>query len=123
MASPPAATWIESNIWAFSGDRQSTGLDVDCLQPVPFHMTPGMDIQAEAETLLRSGMLEILGGYGEVHVIGSYALQLMTWRDLDLHLVREDMDVRSFFDLGRELADLLKPHRMHFRDETVVATP
>jgi hypothetical protein len=47
----------------------------------------------------------------------------MTWRDLDLHIVREDRDVKSFFDLGGEIAALLKPHRMHFRDESIVGTP
>jgi hypothetical protein len=41
----------------------------------------------------------------------------------DIHVVREDLDVRTFFGLGGEIARLLKPHRMHFRDESTVGTP
>jgi hypothetical protein len=65
----------------------------------------------------------VLAGYGEIHVIGSYSLQLMTWRDLDIHVVPQQLDLRGFFDLGAGIAALFKPPRMHFRDETVAATP
>ena len=41
----------------------------------------------------------------------------------DIHVVREELDVRTFFDLGGEIAGLMKPHRMHFRDESAVGTP
>jgi hypothetical protein len=81
------------------------------------------DIRAEADDILRSGLLAILGRHGDVHVVGSYALGLMTWRDLDIHVVREDLHLASFFELGRGIASLLKPHRMHFRDETAARTP
>jgi hypothetical protein len=47
----------------------------------------------------------------------------MTWRDLDIHLVREQADVRAFFALGGEIAALLAPPRMHFRDESRQRTP
>ena len=80
-------------------------------------------LRAEADEILRSGLFSILHRHGEVHLLGSYALGLMTWRDLDIHVIREDLDVRLFFDLGGEIADLLKPHRVHFRDESSVATP
>ena len=79
--------------------------------------------RTEADEILRSGLLTILNRHGEVHIVGSYALGLMTWRDLDIHVVREDMDVPAFFDLGREVATLLEPQRMHFRDESTVRTP
>ena len=64
--------------------------------------------------ILRSGLQTILDKHGEVHIVGSYAVGLMTWRDLDIHVVRQDRDVRAFFDLGGEIACFLKPHRMHF---------
>jgi hypothetical protein len=79
-------------------------------------------ILREADRMLESGLLTLLSKYGEPHVIGSYSLRLMTWRDLDIHVVREQVDVPAFFALGGELAALLKPHRMHFRDETSVGT-
>jgi hypothetical protein len=46
----------------------------------------------------------------------------MAWRDLDIHLVREHIERKSFFELGRRIADLLTPHRMHYRDQTIVST-
>jgi hypothetical protein len=85
--------------------------------------TDNKDVRTEADNILRSGLLSILGRHGEAHIVGSYALGLMTWRDLDIHVVREDLDVGTFFDLGRDIARLLKPHRMHFRDESTAGTP
>lgn len=79
-------------------------------------------LRAEADGLLDSGLRSILGEYGDVHVVGSYALRLMTWRDLDIHIVRSAMDTTAFFEMGGRVAALLKPHRMHHRDETVVRT-
>ena len=85
--------------------------------------TDSKEIRTEADDILRSGLLSILDRHGEVHMVESYVLGLMTWRDLDIHVVRENLDVRAFFDLGGEIARLLKPHRMHFRDESTVGTP
>jgi hypothetical protein len=80
-------------------------------------------IHAEAEHILDSGLRTLLTENGEVHVVGSYALGLMTWRDLDLHVVHDKPDVEAFFRLGGRIAALLHPHRMHFRDESRVGTP
>jgi hypothetical protein len=80
-------------------------------------------IRAEAVRLLQSGLLTVLGRGRDVHVVGSYALGLMTWRDLDIHLVCDRRDLADFFRLGADIASLLKPHRMHFRDESLVRTP
>src|SRR5215212_10654138 len=85
--------------------------------------TQSKEIRSEADDLLRSGLQTILARHGDVHIVGSYALGLMTWRDLDIHVVRQELDVTAFFDLGGEIARVLKPHRMHFRDESVVGTP
>lgn len=80
-------------------------------------------IRQEADAILDSGLRTLLAEQGEVHVVGSYALRLMTWRDLDVHLVREAPDVDAFFALGARIAFLLRPHRMHFRNELPVHTP
>ena len=79
-------------------------------------------LRAEADALLRSGLSDALSRYGEVCPVGSYALGLMTWRDLDLHVVRETAAPDLFFAVGARIASILKPHRMHFRDERVAAT-
>jgi hypothetical protein len=65
------------------------------------HMTtrPSLsdEIRSEADRILASGLLALLVRYGEAHVVGSYTLGLMTWRDLDIHLVQESLDVKAFF--------------------------
>jgi hypothetical protein len=81
------------------------------------------DIHAEADAILDAGLRALLDQYGEWHIMGSYALGLMTWRDLDLHIVRPTNGLKEFFGLGGKIAVLLQPRRMHFRDETKMRTP
>lgn len=77
-------------------------------------------IRTEADEILRKrGLHRLLAEYGEVYPTGSYALQLMTWRDLDLYLVAPGITVGAFFGLGRQIADLLGAPKMHFRNERV----
>ena len=80
------------------------------------------ELRAEADRLLERGLRAVVNRFGEVHVGGSYKLQLMTWRDLDIHLVRSTLERQAFFEMGGMIADLLRPHRMHYRDETAIAT-
>ena len=87
------------------------------------HVETDKELRSEADQLLGCGLRSILADYGEVHVIGSYALHLMAWRDLDIHILRKDPDPATFFDLGARIALLLKPPRMHYRNETVALTP
>lgn len=45
-------------------------------------------LRKQADFILRkSGLLELLAEYGEVHVTGSYAPNLMTTGDIDIHVV------------------------------------
>jgi hypothetical protein len=78
------------------------------------------ELRAEADRWLATGLRGILSDYGEVNIVGSYALRLMSWRDLDIHLVRAELDRKSFFELGARIADLLTPHRMHYGDQTII---
>ncbi|MBN1641665.1 MAG: hypothetical protein JXA09_10555 [Anaerolineae bacterium] len=81
-------------------------------------------LRAEADALLvERGLRDLLSTCGDVHVTGSYVLQLMAWRDLDLYLVAQEMGVDAFFALGKRIARLLQPQRMHFRDERIAQTP
>lgn len=80
-------------------------------------------LRAEADALLwGQGLHPLLEKYGLVHVSGSYALQLMVWRDLDIYLVTAGLPLPEFFHLGGQIADLLTPTRMHFRNERVAKT-
>lgn len=80
-------------------------------------------IHAEANEILdEKGLRKILASYGTVHVTGSYALGLMTWRDLDIYLANDRISEFDFFTLGREIVDAFQPVKMSFRNERVVKT-
>jgi hypothetical protein len=79
---------------------------------------------SEANAILYDyGLHEVLGKYGKPVVQGSHVLNLMTWRDLDIHLESNSLTVGNFFSLGLEIAEKLKPHRMSFRNELLSETP
>jgi hypothetical protein len=72
-------------------------------------------LRAEADDLLaRTGLQDLLGRSGTVHLSGSYALRLMTWRDLDIYLDAPGMTVAEFFALGSRITELLDPWKMFF---------
>ena len=75
-------------------------------------------IRQEAHNLLHNhGLLALLEGFGTPRPHGSYALDLMAWRDLDIYLVTDNQSLADFFSLGANIASLLQPARMHFRNE------
>ena len=79
---------------------------------------------SEANVILHDyGLLELLSEYGKPVVQGSYSLNLMTWRDLDIHLEIDKPTVEGFFRLGMEIATKLKPRRMSLRNELASDNP
>ena len=81
-------------------------------------------IRQEANELLYDkGLHELLIRYGIPHYTGSYFLQLMTWRDLDIYLEVEELSNERFFELGQLLDKLLHPVKMSFRNESIARTP
>ena len=82
------------------------------------------EIKKEADAMLHEkGLLALLRTFGTPHVSGSYALDLMTWRDLDIYLEVDELKEDRFFSLGGQLASLLMPVKMSFRNETIAKTP
>ena len=58
-------------------------------------------IKKEADEILTGKrLLSILNLFGTPHISGSYALNLMTWRDLDIYLEVENISKSDFFILG-----------------------
>ena len=74
-------------------------------------------LRTEADRILAAGLRALLEGYGDTVIHGSYALDLMVWRDLDIYVSPPAMALGEFFGLGAQIAELLSPNRMHFRDE------
>lgn len=80
-------------------------------------------LKSEADMVLYEyGLLGILKKFGKPIIHGSYSLNLMTWRDLDIYLENDGMDIEQFFNLGMRIAEKLKPRRMSFRNEFIGKT-
>ena len=80
-------------------------------------------IKREADQLLyEKGLSEILQRYGTPHISGSYELDLMTWRDLDIYLEVKEFSEREFFLMGAEISTKLRPIKMQFRNELIAQT-
>jgi hypothetical protein len=80
-------------------------------------------LKSEAdEILLEKGLLGILNSYGMPHVTGSYSLELMTWRDLDIYLQVDDFSETDFFALGSKICSAFTPVKMSFRNELLAKT-
>jgi hypothetical protein len=73
-------------------------------------------IKREADLLLyRQGLHAVLEVYGQPFIAGSYAYDLMTWRDLDIYFAG-DFDLEKFFNLGYKITALLKAYKSFFTD-------
>ena len=80
-------------------------------------------IKTEADKILCAhGLLDILNSFGTPHITGSYVLDLMTWRDLDIYLQVDNFSVPDFFKLGGKISAAFNPVKMNFRNELITKT-
>ena len=80
-------------------------------------------IRKEADNILyEKGLLSILKRFGTPHITGSYVLNLMTWRDLDIYLETENITEENFFKLGAEVNEMFNPVKMSYRNERITKT-
>ena len=80
-------------------------------------------IKKEADDILyRQELFSIISGYGIPHITGSYALNLMTWRDLDIYIQKENMTEAEFFQLGAAINLQFRPVKMSYRNERITKT-
>jgi len=87
--------------------------------------TPDINQQLKDEAddiFYRQGLLAILSKYGVPHLTGSYSLNLMTWRDLDIYIHKENMSETEFFQLGAEINKKFRPVKMSYRNERITQT-
>ncbi len=77
------------------------------------------ELQREAAAVRADLDLDALcGSLGQPHLVGSAALGLMVWRDLDITVVCSHLDVAAVFDLGRQLASHARVRALQFRNDT-----
>lgn len=74
--------------------------------------TEASDLRAEL------GLDAILGAVGEPVVVGSAALGLMTWRDLDVTVVCEQLDLAAVLDIAHRIGMLPEVSQVRFRNDT-----
>jgi hypothetical protein len=87
------------------------------------HLKTNNLIKKEADELLSGkGLLGVLKQFGDPHISGSYSLDLMTWRDLDIYLEADDLTESRFFELGEKIVSILQPVKMSFRNERIAHT-
>lgn len=81
-------------------------------------------LKTEADQILYDhGLLMMLSTYGTTHISGSYYLNLMTWRDLDIYLEVESIEKFDHFKLGNEINRAFNPVKMSYRNELISQTP
>ena len=68
-----------------------------------------------AELLEGNGLLAIVRSGGPAAVIGSYALDLMTWRDIDIYVrLPDEKDVGTFFRIGTAISNRFETIRASY---------
>ena len=72
--------------------------------------------------LFKLGLHNLLKKYGDPKITGSQSLGTMTWRDLDVYLINDEMNPSLFLELGKELVELINPRRMTYRNEFIGKT-
>ena len=80
-------------------------------------------LHAEADALLAGGLRAVLSEYGRPILRGSYVLGLMTWRDLDIHLIAPDLALARFLELGARIGSHLSASKLNFRDHRGSTAP
>lgn len=74
-------------------------------------------LKAKAGNLLhKHGLFKILSKYGNVHVFGSFYLDLMTWEDLDISVEVDDLNINKTFDLLKDISNLLDPTEVKYKN-------
>jgi hypothetical protein len=83
-------------------------------------LTRSQEIKKEADELLQKfGLLNIIGKYGDIHFTGSYKLDLMLKKDIDISLVCDSLSVKEFTQLGKELIDILETPSAYYRNTRI----
>ena len=76
--------------------------------------------QEATDLLYTEGLLPMLKSFGTTRVIGSYTLDTMTWRDIDISMKLPDaQDVALFFEIGNMIATKFKITKMSYSNHFI----
>ena len=78
-------------------------------------------LRQEASDLLdKEGLLSMLSAFGTTQVIGSYALDTMTWPDIDISMnLPDEQNVELFFELGKRIATKFEITKMSYSNHFI----
>ena len=78
-------------------------------------------LRDEASDLLNTeGLLSMLNSFGTTRVIGSYTLDTMTWRDIDISMkLPDEQDVELFFEIGNKIATKFQVIKMSYSNHFI----
>ena len=73
------------------------------------------ELKLEADKLMSvAGLPALLSSYADWFVGGSYAYDLMCWRDLDVYVLDEEHNLRQCFEVGYEMTQRLAARKSRF---------
>jgi hypothetical protein len=76
--------------------------------------------QEASELLNKEGLLRMLKTFGTTQVIGSYALDMMTWPDIDISMnLPDEQNVELFFELAKRIATKFEITRMSYSNHFI----
>jgi hypothetical protein len=77
-------------------------------------------IKLEADELWHKfEIIETLKKFGKVKLTGSFELNLMYKKDIDISLINDDLSVPDFTQLGKELIDRLDSPSVYYRNTRI----
>jgi len=77
-------------------------------------------IKVEAEALLHKfHIIETLENFGKVKFTGSFELNLMYKKDIDISLINDDLAISDFTLLGKELIDRVDSPSVYYRNTRI----
>ena len=76
--------------------------------------------QEASDLLNKEGLLPILRSFGATRVIGSYALAMMTWPDIDISMkLPNDQNVDLFFEIAKKIATKFQITKMSYSNHFI----
>ncbi|MCM1268744.1 MAG: hypothetical protein NC302_12650 [Bacteroidales bacterium] len=67
------------------------------------------------DLMYHHGLFDLLQKYGEVYIVGSYRMEMMTWNDIDFYMDRAGLNAQNYYSLASDILKEMAP--IHFNGE------
>ena len=69
-----------------------------------------MTVYEKADALMYNhGLLNLLQKYGDVYIVGSYRMGIMTWNDIDLYMDKSSLNAHNYYSLTADIVKEMMP--------------